>query len=129
MRSTGIFGRVRPVRAIVIRLSRLPRGRRSLRRAPPRTPSRTTASHVVRHHIDDARQSATPAGSAHKIRDAVQSEYKIILTLKKIHIQKRDHRYFGGTMMTAEARAVIILYYYETLTRSWARIKSFFGLL
>jgi len=77
--STGVFGRVRPIRAIVSRLSSLPR-RRPLRRSRPWTPPRYTTSHVVRYHIDDARQSATPTGGAHKIRDTVQSEY-LILTL------------------------------------------------
>jgi len=71
---TGVFGRVRPIRAIVSRLSSLPR-RRPLRRTWPRTPPRSTTGHVVRYHIDDARQCATPTGGAHEVRDTIQSKY------------------------------------------------------
>lgn len=76
---TGVFGSVRPIRAIVSRLSSLPR-RRPLRCSRPRTPPRYTTGHIVRYHIDDARQSATSTGGTHEVRNTVQSEY-LILTL------------------------------------------------
>jgi len=75
----GVFGSVRPMRAIVSRLSSLPR-RRPLRCSRPWTPPRYTTGHIVRYHIDDARQSATSTGSTHEVRNTVQSEY-LILTL------------------------------------------------
>lgn len=72
MWSTDVFGRIHPIRTIINGLSSLPR-----RRPLWWTPSRSTTGHFIRYHIDDARQSATPPGGTHEIRDTVQSEYLI----------------------------------------------------
>lgn len=61
------------MRLAVHRLARLPGG--TLRwGTAPREPSRSAPRHVVRHHIDDSRQSATPGRTADEVRDALQSE-------------------------------------------------------
>lgn len=88
VRSTGIIGRGR--RRVLADVPRVPgnlRGSgRTVRRTPPSTPSRPArpaAGHFVRDHIDDTRQSATPAGGtgAPGVRDTVQSTYDKVFTV------------------------------------------------
>jgi len=78
LRCAGFFGRG-PVREVFDRPAavRVPGRPRLRRRAapPPPTSSRSAACHFVRHHIDDARQSPTPAGAnVRQVCDTVQSE-------------------------------------------------------